>query len=259
MLLALAGIGVGAYLMYDTGTETDTDKIMTGVNKNKARANYRNNTTLHTYQKRLDLEQRESNHSGLLISANRSANAISSEETKIVRPTNSSKIPVMQNLLEWQNWFYGKNFILGNLYADAKKSMDNNQIIRPNLVHKTRLMMLPNHEAYSDFDSLPNAYYDRQSADTPVDNMILEYRDQYGNAGGAPAQGYSYLYPSFLYYGNPWGVGGQNFVAVGNEHRKPNYETNRVKTPGTAQDKLKNPLKKVRFGNNVNANKQYKK
>jgi hypothetical protein len=166
-------------------------------------------------------EQREAMHSGFLRSANRAVAAIDSEEMRVIRK-NGGDIDPRLNAAIWQDWFYRKNNKLGELYSWAA-ALDNQKILRYSYANKPGLLMLPNREGYQEFAALPNAMFDRESAAAPLDQRIDLYRDPFGNSGGAPLQGRSNVVLNQLYVGNAWGPGGQEFVAVGNEHRDPGY------------------------------------
>lgn len=174
----------------------------------------------------LNPEQRECMHSGFLRSANRGSNVIDSEETRAVRPVDGHVDPRF-NAAEWQRFFYEKNNTLAKLYSGANGALDNLGILRYSYSKKPGLLMLPNYEGFSEFDLVPNAKFDRISADAPLDERVDLFRDPFGNAGGAPIQGRSNVVLNRLYVGNPWGPGGQQFRAVGNEHRDPGYADNR--------------------------------
>ena len=166
-------------------------------------------------------EQREAMHSGFLRPANRAANILDSEELRAIRPAGGSVDPRL-NAAAWQEYQYNKNNVLGEMYGYGR-ALDNLKILRYDYSKKPGLLMLPNREGYEEFAALPNAMFDREFAATPLDERIDLYRDPFGNAGGAPLQGRSNVVLNKLYVGNPWGPGGQQFEAVGNQHRDPNY------------------------------------
>lgn len=166
-------------------------------------------------------EQRESIHSGFLRPANRGHNIIDSEEVRIIRPRGGHRNPML-NAAEWQQYHYEKNNKLGEMYSWAR-ALDNLKILRYNYQKKPGLLQLPNREGYPEFNRLPNAHFDRESAATPLDERIDLYRDPFGTSGGAPLHGHSNVVLNKLYVGNAWGPGGQEFVAVGNQHRDPGY------------------------------------
>lgn len=166
-------------------------------------------------------EQREAMHSGFLRSANRAANIIDSEETRAIRPARGAVDP-MHNAAQWQEYHYAKNNKLGELYG-PKSVLDNLKILRYNYSKKPGLLQLPNREGFARFGVVPNATFDRESAEAPLDERVDLYRDPFGTSGGAPIQGRSNVVLNELYVGNPWGVGGQQFKAVGNNYRNPGY------------------------------------
>lgn len=177
----------------------------------------------HTTEQKskMEIEVRESKHTGFLRSANRSNEVVHSEETAIVRPARGRDSP-LDTAAKWQVYHYTKNNILGTL-GSWGGALNNLGIIRPDYRKKPGLPGLINHEGFHDWDAVPNAWFDRQSAATPPENMPHLNRDQFGNSGGTPQQGPSDVVLSKLYVGNPWGVGGQDFIAVGNQYRQPGY------------------------------------
>lgn len=199
-------------------------------------------------------EQRECMHSGFLRSANRGSNIIDSEETRAIRPANGSPDP-MFNAAEWQEYQYAKNNKLGELYG-PKSVLDNLKILRYDYRKKPGLLQLPNFEGYSRFAVVPNAKFDRHSAAEPLDERVDLFRDPFGQAGGAPVQGRSNVVLNKLYVGNPWGAGGQQFKAVGNEFREPGYadtrptgilKNNDADAGMTSMEKLQNRVRFAQF------------
>jgi hypothetical protein len=190
---------------------------------------------------------RESNHNGFLRSANVATNTIWSEETNRVRTPNANLSSPMQYAREWAQVFYAKNDILGQMYSWGT-ALDNIKILRPNYANKPRLMELPNREGFRRFDNLPNVNYDRTFSDVPMDNRLQYYRDPFGTAG-TPTKGHSNIILSELYNGNPWGAGGRDFIAVGNQHRDPKFNQNRPRSclktghPGHPLNKMKQRVK----------------
>lgn len=167
-------------------------------------------------------EQREAMHFGFLRPANRASNVIDSEETRAIRTPGPTPDPMI-NAAAWQAYHYAKNNQLGKMYSYGN-ALDNKKILRYDYRHRTRLLQLPNAEGYApQFENVPNAFYDRNSADTPLDNRLDLLRDPFGQSGGAPIQGRSNVVLNKLYVGNPWGAGGQQFIAVGNQQRDPGY------------------------------------
>lgn len=198
-----------------------------------------------TYEKEL----REIHHSGALAAINSTRN-IHSEETKMIRPNNASSTHPMEHAKKHITYVTKKNRLLGKLHEDNARE-DDIRIIRKNYSASVPLVMLPNHEGFSQFDSLPNAYYDRESEKPPADHMFQFYKDPYGHNANAPAHEYNYMYPNILYWGNHWGPGGPSFKAVGNQYRDPDYESIKYKPKTNIRlaDKFK---KKVRFSNSSN-------
>lgn len=166
-------------------------------------------------------EIREAFHTGFLRGANRSSNGIRSEETKMIFPNFS--IDPLINAMKSTAYVLQKNNILGELYSKGGV-FNNMKILRVDYSRKPRLPELPNKEAYGEaWSDVPNVTYDRPFAATPPENKMWLNRDQYGHSGGAPRDGRSYLEPNIMYYGNPWGAGGEAFKAVGNQHFNVNF------------------------------------
>lgn len=172
-------------------------------------------------------ELRECNHSGMLRSANRATNTVWSEETNVIRtPTPHSNSP-LDTGLSWYGYFLKKNNIFGAMYAE--RALDDLKILRFDYKNKPRLLQLPNKEGYYRFSDLPNATFDNNSSKTPLYNKPWLFRDPVGTSGGAPRYGRSNIVLNELYNGNPWGAGGRDFIAIGNQHRDPGYAENTLK------------------------------
>ena len=170
-------------------------------------------------------EQREAMHYGFLRSANRGSNIIDSEETRMIRTPDATPDPMI-NAAQWQAYHYAKNNQLGKMYSYGQ-ALDNRKILRYDYKHKSRLLQLPNAEGFAQaFANVPNALFDRRTAETPLDNRLDLFRDPFGQSGGAPIQGRSNVVLNKLFVGNPWGAGGQQFIAVGNQQRDPQYADN---------------------------------
>lgn len=167
-------------------------------------------------------EQREAMHAGFLRPANRAANIIDSDETRVIRTPQATPDPMI-NAAQWQAYHFAKNNQLGKMYSYGQ-ALDNRKILRYDYAHKPRLLQLPNAEGYGEaFGNVPNAFFDRFSAAAPLDERLDLFRDPFGDSGGAPIQGRSNVVLNKLYVGNAWGAGGQQFVAVGNQQRDPGY------------------------------------
>lgn len=199
----------------------------------------------------MDDELREAWHTGFLMSPNTSnADSIRSEETSVVRAprvsSKNAKIDAMRTLAYYKQ----KNDIIANLGNGANVHI-NRSFLMPNNRQKPGILILPSKEGFGDkFKDIPNATYDLDSGISGELMTSMYSRDQYGNAGSNPVAGRTYDMPSALYQGsNPWGPGGQLFVAVGNEHRKPENLDNRpvgiLKKP--ASDPIGKLNKRVKF------------
>ena len=175
-------------------------------------------------------EIREGNHTGFLRSANRTqSDALWSEETNRVRtPDGATFVEPMQYARGFTAAFLQKNNILGQMYSYGT-ALDNRKILRGDWQNKPRLPQLPNKEGFRRFDTLPNVTYANKSSSMPLEYQYKRFRDPYGNSG-APTKGHSNVVLSQLYNANPWGAGGRDFIAVGNEHRKANWSDNKPKS-----------------------------
>lgn len=211
-MLVLPAIGAIAFAGYVAGSENEETPVQAASQIKDRQFGSRSNQ---------NLEQREAMHTGFLRSANRGSNIIDSEETRAIRPARGSSDPRF-TAGEWQQYHYEKNNKLGYM-ASWARALDNLKILRYDYSHKPGLLMLPNLEGFSEFQNVPNAKFDRRSAQAPWDERIDLYRDPFGTSGGAPIQGRSNVVLNKLYVGNPWGAGGQQFIAVGNQHRDPGY------------------------------------
>lgn len=176
---------------------------------------------------RNEMELREASTTGFLRGANLSkSNVIASEETRVIRaPVNSSKISPLEIAKGFWTYVKEKNDMLYEL-GYGEKSLENRGVLRANIRQKPRLLMLPSREGkWANFQNLPNANFNVDSGPN-ADELTTTWRDQYGNAGGFPRNGIPYISPNVLYSGNPWGPGGQLFVAAGNQYRNPDYIQN---------------------------------
>lgn len=189
-------------------------------------------------------EIKELAHTGSLRSANRGVNVIHSEETKMIRPLKGITDPRQSNI-NWSSYYQKKNAFLGWLYGWGAAVLDNKKILRPSYTTKPRLVGVPSREGFEGFEAIPNTYFDRDSAAEPIENKVYLYRDPYGQAGGAPEQGASYVVLNELYDSNPWGTGGQGFIAVGNQYRNPDYAA--IPPPKSNLQSIKNQGKSVSF------------
>ncbi len=208
-------------------------------------------TTKPTRTNKLDDELREAWHTGFLMSPNTSnADSIRSEETSVVRAprvsSKNAKIDAMRTLAYYKQ----KNDIIAELGNGVNVHI-NRGTLMPNNRQKPGILILPSKEGYGDkFRDIPNATYDLDSGISGELMTSMFSRDQYGTSGSNPVAGRSYVFPSALYNGtNPWGPGGQLFVAVGNEHRTPEKLDNRPlgilkKNPSQPLEKMK---KRVKF------------
>lgn len=137
---------------------------------------------------------------------------IHTEETKIVRHNRGYGQKPTVSARHADNYLVQKNQVLGHLLSGVG-IQDNRGILNADTSKSRSLPQLPNAECKMarDLRSVPSVSFDRYSAERPPENMPWLFRDEFGNAGGMPEQGASYVWPNSLYYGNPWGVGGQLF------------------------------------------------
>lgn len=209
------------------------------------------NVVSSTKHSHLDDELREAWHTGFLMSPNTSnANSIRSEETAVVRAprvsSRNAKIDAMRTLAYYKQ----KNDIIAELGNGVNVHI-NRGTLMPNNRQKPGILILPSKEGYyENFKDIPNATYDLDSGISGELMTSMFSRDQYGTAGANPVAGRTYDIPSALYgASNPWGAGGQLFVAVGNEYRTPEKLDNRPvgilkKNPSQPLEKMK---KRVKF------------
>lgn len=183
------------------------------------------------------LELREASNYGFLRGTNTARTAIiASEETRVVRTPTYNKGQVLENAQK--SWLYQKekNDMIANMNNGAA-ILINRGTIRPSTQKKPGLLQLPTREGdwESAFGDIANASFDIDSG-LPPDQMTTNWRDQYGDAGGFPRDGRPRVVLNELYTGNPWGVGGQLFEAVGNQYRDPKFADHPPKDPGILPD-----------------------
>lgn len=200
-----------------------------------------------TTESKNEIELREASHTGFLRGTNSSrTSTVASEETRVVRnPTFGSDI--MENSRKAWRYYKNKNDIIANL-TNGVNVLINQATIRPTVQQKPGLLQLPSAEGWSDsFGDIANVTYDIP-AGFPAEMLTKNWRDEYGDAGGFPRVGRPNPVLEELYVGNPWGPGGQLFVAVGNEHRDPGYADEKPKgilkkQRGDAHTRLQNRVK----------------
>lgn len=183
------------------------------------------------------LELREASNYGFLRGTNTArTGVIASEETRVVRTPTYNKGQVIENAQK--SWLYQKekNDMIAHLNNGAAIFI-NRGTIRPNNQKKPGLLQVPTREGdwQSAFGDIANVTYDVDSG-LPPDQMTTSWRDQYGDAGGFPRNGRPQPVLNELYTGNPWGVGGQLFEAVGNQYRNPQYGDYPPKDTGIKPD-----------------------
>lgn len=184
-----------------------------------------------------ELELREASNYGFLRGTNTARTGIiASEETRVIRTPTYNKGQVLENARK--SWIYQKekNDMIANMNNGAA-ILFNRGTFRPNNQKKPGLLQLPTREGdwESAFGDIANVSYDIDSG-LPPDQMTTNWRDQYGDAGGFPREGRSQVVLNELYTGNPWGVGGQLFEAVGNQYRDPKFGDHPPKDPGILPD-----------------------
>lgn len=179
------------------------------------------------------LELREASNYGFLRGANTAkSGVIASEETRVIRTPTYNKGQVIENARKV--WLYQKekNDMIARMNNGAAIFM-NRGTIRPNNQKRPGLLQVPTRKGgwESAFGDIANVTYDINDG-IPADQMTANWRDQYGDAGGFPRNGRPQTVLNELYVGNPWGVGGQLFKAVGNQYRNPEFGDTPPKDPG---------------------------
>lgn len=173
-----------------------------------------------------EIELREASTYGFLRGTNASkSSVIASEETRVIRtPIFGSDI--IENARKAWKYYKEKNDLIADM-TNGKNVLINQTTIRPNMQKKPGLLQLPSAEGWSAaFGDIANVTYDIDDG-VPAEMMTVNWRDEYGDAGGFPRVGRPNVVLNELYVGNPWGPGGQLFEAVGNQHRDPGYADNK--------------------------------
>lgn len=137
-----------------------------------------------------------------------------SEQSRIIRPEFGRKHPSDSNR-EWVNYHRKKNQALQDLHV-KHQIMDNQRILRSDITCHTRIPCLPD-STFSEWKSVPNAYFEYQSAPNGAfrgDIDYSKYDDKVGNAGGMPIHGNEYIWSPADYFGNPWGPEGQLYNGI---------------------------------------------
>lgn len=171
-----------------------------------------------------DQEIREAMHTGFLRGTNSAkVNVTASEETRVIRNPNYALNEVRENAVKAWKYYKERNDMIAHS-TNGAAVLINRGTLRPNNQKKPGLLGLPTQEGMwgQAFGDISNAYFDIDSG-IPADQMTTNWRDQYGDAGGFPREGKPNVVLNELYVGNPWGPGGQLFVAVGNQARNPGY------------------------------------
>lgn len=220
-LIAATALGAAIYFLAPQGQKSET-------NKNA-------------------LELREASHSGFLRSTNASrGSAVTSEETRVIRNPNFRPADVLNNARKAWTYYKEKNDLIAHM-TNGANVLINQATLRPTMQQRPGLLQLPSREGWqSQFGDIPNVTYDINSG-APAEMMTGNWRDEYGDAGGFPRNGRPNPVLNELYVGNPWGVGGQLFKAVGNQYRDPGYADNKP----TGILKKQNLSAGVRFQNRV--------
>lgn len=177
------------------------------------------------------IEIREAMHGGFLKNVNTShTQSVISEETRVVRTPHYNKFDVRQNAADSLMYFKKKNDWIANM-TNGVNCLINQATIRANLRQRPGLLQLPSAEGWAGaFGDIANVTYDIDGG-YPAEMMTGTWRDQYGDAGGFPRDGRPNPVLDELYVGNPWGAGGQLFVAVGNQFRDPGYFDEKPEVP----------------------------
>lgn len=199
------------------------------------------------------LELREAANYGFLRGANTAKTSITaSEETRVIRTPTYNKGQIIDNAKK--AWLYQKekNDMIAEMNNGAAIFV-NRGTIRPNNQKRPGLLQVPTREGKweESFGDIANVTYDVDSG-LPPDQMTTNWRDQFGDAGGFPREGRPQVVLNDLYVGNPWGVGGQLFEAVGNQYRNPAFGDTKPKDPGIRTDEtpaLVKIKKRVQFSN----------
>lgn len=236
-LITLASLGLAAYYLAPVYSTNGDSK--NGVSKKNA------------------MEMREAMNYGFLRGTNTAKTSIiASEETRVIRAPDYNKNQVRENAAK--SWLYQKE--KNDMIAHANNGaaiLYNRGTIRPSNKKRPGLLMVPTKggDWGRAFGDIANVTYNIESG-VPPEQMTTNWRDQYGDAGGFPREGRSQVVLNELYTGNPWGAGGQLFVAVGNQHRNPGYGDN---PPESARNDFNNLVdstpssvklkKRVRFSN----------
>ncbi len=223
-LIALSAIGLAAYHFWPSS----------GVKASEA-------------QLKNQIELREASHTGFLRATNSSrTNNLASEETRVIRNPKFGA-NVLDNVRSAWTYYKEKNDLIANM-TNGANVLINQATIRPNMQKKPGLLQLPSREGWAeDFGDISNVTFDIDLG-VPSDLMTVNWRDEYGDAGGFPREGRHNVVLNELYVGNPWGPGGQLFEAVGNQHRDPGYAdykpTGILKKPRSdAHTRLQNKVK----------------
>ncbi len=214
---------------------------------------YSTNNIIDDQDEKNALELREAINYGFLRGTNSAkVGIVASEETRVIRTPTYNLNQVRENA--GKAWLYQKekNDLIARLNNGAA-ILFNRGTIRPDNKKRPGLLMVPTREGDwgNAFGDIANITYDIDTG-IPPDQMTTNWRDQYGDAGGFPRDGRSQPVLNELYTGNPWGPGGQLFIAVGNEYRDPGYGDNPGKDMGILPDEVPAMLKvkkRVSFSN----------
>lgn len=152
--------------------------------------------------------EKEAQMTGHLRNLYRGGNNIFSEETRLVRKLGENQKPIIA-AVTGELTMRAKNDHLANLYVE--NGLLARKIIRPNINTRFRNASIPNSQSVwaKILKNVPNSYTGRRSDRVPLEDQHWRYLDQFGHAGANPEKGRSYVWPNYLYYGNPWGAGGQ--------------------------------------------------
>lgn len=156
--------------------------------------------------------EREAQMTGYVRNLYKGTNNIHSEETRIVRPYGNAPRDPVEAAVAGEVFMKKKNDHLAQLYQENRPF--GRQILTPNIHTKVPLAQIPHPESsWAELlKNIPNKIFDKNNAKVPLEDQHYRYTDPFGHAGANPEHGVSYVWPNYLYYGNPWGVGGQLFT-----------------------------------------------
>lgn len=140
----------------------------------------------------------------------RGTNNLHSEETRMVRLYNGKRDPI-EGTVKGVQFMKAKNDHLADLHKE--NTLLSRKIIRPNIHTRYRSGIVPNPgSAWGQWlRNVPNVFRGSDTDKPQLEDQHYRFLDPYGHAGANPEHGKSYVWPNYLYYGNPWGAGGQAY------------------------------------------------